>query len=212
MTAPPVDWVEAAEAADPASLADQAAVAALLGREPQGDFEVVVRRTGGAPVVIENAPVLPGGRPMPTRWWLVDTELCRRVGTLEAEGGVRRAEAEVGEAVMADAHRRYEMLRDGAMPQDHHGPRPTGGVGGTRRGGKCLHAHLAWWLAGGDDPTGAWVATRLVERGQAPDLRRGDEPVRWPEAGDGSGGGDGSADSDLSDGGDENDDIEGCDP
>lgn len=185
MTAPPVDWVEAAEAAeaaDPASLADQAAVAALLGREPQGDFEVVVRRTGGAPVVIENAPVLPGGRPMPTRWWLVDAELCRRVGTLEAEGGVRRAEAEVGEAVMADAHRRYEMLRDRAMPQDHHGPRPTGGVGGTRRGGKCLHAHLAWWLAGGDDPTGAWVATRLVERGQAPDLRRGDEPVLWPEA------------------------------
>lgn len=206
MTAPPVDWVEAAEAADPASLADQAAVAALLGREPQGDFEVVVRRTGGAPVVIENAPVLPGGRPMPTRWWLVDAELCRRVGTLEAEGGVRRAEAEVGEAVMADAHRRYEMLRDRAMPQDHHGPRPTGGVGGTRRGGKCLHAHLAWWLAGGDDPTGAWVATRLVERGQAPDLRRGDEPVLWPEARDGS------ADSDENDGGDENDDIEGCDP
>lgn len=26
---------------------------------------------------------------------------------------------------MADAHRRYEMLRDRAMPQDHHGPPHT---------------------------------------------------------------------------------------
>jgi Protein of unknown function (DUF501) len=26
---------------------------------------------------------------------------------------------------------------------------------------KCLHAHLAWWLAGGDDPVGAWVASEL---------------------------------------------------
>ncbi len=40
-------------------------------------------------------------------------------------------------------------------------PRPTGGVGGTRRGVKCLHAHLAWWLVGGDDPVGRWVADRL---------------------------------------------------
>lgn len=162
MTAPPVDWVEAAEAAeaaDPASLADQAAVAALLGREPQGDFEVVVRRTGGAPVVIENAPVLPGGRPMPTRWWLVDAELCRRVGTLEAEGGVRRAEAEVGEAVMADAHRRYEMLRDRAMPQDHHGPRPTGGW--AARGAVASACTRTW-------PGGWRVATTPLGRGWRP--------------------------------------------
>jgi exopolyphosphatase/guanosine-5'-triphosphate,3'-diphosphate pyrophosphatase len=26
---------------------------------------------------------------------------------------------------------------------------------------KCLHAHLAWWLAGGDDPVGRWVEHRL---------------------------------------------------
>ncbi|MGH9028715.1 MAG: DUF501 domain-containing protein, partial [Acidimicrobiales bacterium] len=38
----------------------------------------------------------------------------------------------------------------------------SGGVGGTRRGVKCLHAHLAWWLAGGDDPVGRWVAQRIA--------------------------------------------------
>jgi exopolyphosphatase/guanosine-5'-triphosphate,3'-diphosphate pyrophosphatase len=26
---------------------------------------------------------------------------------------------------------------------------------------KCLHAHLAWYLAGGDDPVGRWVCTQL---------------------------------------------------
>jgi uncharacterized protein len=34
-------------------------------------------------------------------------------------------------------------------------------VGGTREGVKCLHAHFAWHLAGGDDPVGRWVAERL---------------------------------------------------
>jgi hypothetical protein len=37
-------------------------------------------------------------------------------------------------------------------------------VGGTRTGIKCLHAHYAWFLAGGDDPVGAWVAQRLDEQ------------------------------------------------
>jgi hypothetical protein len=34
-------------------------------------------------------------------------------------------------------------------------------VGGTRQGVKCLHAHYAWFLAGGDDPVGRWVAGQL---------------------------------------------------
>ncbi|MSZ61286.1 MAG: DUF501 domain-containing protein, partial [Actinobacteria bacterium] len=40
-------------------------------------------------------------------------------------------------------------------------------VGGTRRGVKCLHAHFAHWLAGGDDAVGAWVADELSLRGVA---------------------------------------------
>jgi hypothetical protein len=27
---------------------------------------------------------------------------------------------------------------------------------------KCLHAHYAYHLAGGDDPVGRWVAARLL--------------------------------------------------
>ena len=141
---------------------DRAAVALLLGRPPQGDFEVVVRRADGRPVVIRNAPLLADGTPMPTRYWLVDDDLRRSVSTLEASGGVRAAEAAVDPAEVAAAHARYAAERDAALPPGHTGPRPTGGVAGTRKGVKCLHAHYAWHLAGGDDPIGRWVEERLT--------------------------------------------------
>jgi hypothetical protein len=144
--------------------ADRAAVAALLGRDPQGDFDVVVRDEAGAPVVIRNAPLLDDGRPMPTRYWLVGPREIAAVSRLESAGGVRRAEAAIPAARIADAHRRYALERDSALralAPAHCGPRPTGGVGGTRVGVKCLHAHYAWYLAGGDDPVGRWVAEEL---------------------------------------------------
>jgi hypothetical protein len=91
----------------------------------------------------------------------VDPELRVLVGRLEAAGGVREAGEQVDDAALADGHRRYAAERDALVPDDWSGPRPSGGVGGTRQGVKCLHAHLAWWLAGGDDVVGAWTAERL---------------------------------------------------
>ena len=139
-----------------------AVVEALLGRRPEGAFEVVVRDDAGNPVVIRNHPLLDDGCPMPTRFWLVDSELRSRIGTLESIGGVRDAEAACDSAELAEAHERYADERDAAIPADHVGHRPSGGVGGTRLGVKCLHAHYAWHLAGGDDPVGRWVHHRLV--------------------------------------------------
>lgn len=143
------------------SEADRAAVAELLGRAPESEFEVVVRSPSGAPVVIRNAPFLRDGRPMPTRYWLVGDRERVLVGRLESAGGVRRAEAAVDFDELAAAHARYAAERDALVPADHEGPRPSGGVGGTARGVKCLHAHYAWYLAGGDDPVGRWVAAHL---------------------------------------------------
>jgi len=138
-----------------------ASVARLLGRAPRGRFDIVVRDPAGGPVVIRNEPLLDDGTPMPTRYWLVGAEVCDRVSRLESTGGVRQAEAAVDPVALADAHRRYAAERDAAIPRQHAGPRPTGGVGGTRRGVKCLHAHYAWHLAGGDDPVGRWVEANL---------------------------------------------------
>jgi uncharacterized protein len=144
-----------------ADAADLEAVTRLLGRTPAGAFTVVVRRVDNTPVVIENEPFLDDGRPMPTRFWLVDTELREAVSRLEAAGGVHNAEREVDPGELAATHARYAAARDALVSADHAGPRPSGGVGGTRRGVKCLHTHLAHLLAGGDDPVGRWVVGQL---------------------------------------------------
>src|SRR5205085_3142548 len=72
-------------------MTDAAAVEALLGRPPQGSYDVVVRDGAGRPVVIRNAPLLDDGTPMPTRWWLVGEDERRLVSRIEADGGVKAA-------------------------------------------------------------------------------------------------------------------------
>jgi hypothetical protein len=140
-------------------------VSALLGRVPTGRFVVVVRDAAGGPLVIRNEPFLGDGTPMPTLYWLVGAQAVRVVSQLEAAGGVRRASETVDPDELAAAHVRYAAERDAAIVPKHPGPRPSGGIGGTRRGVKCLHAHYAWFLAGGDDPVGRWVADALSAEG-----------------------------------------------
>jgi len=142
---------------------DRGRVRELLGREPQGRFEVVVRDAAGDPVVLRNDPLLDDGTPMPTRYWLISRSIVAAVGRLEAAGGVRQAEREIPPADIAAAHDRYRAERDAALPVDYAGPKPSGGVAGTREGVKCLHAHYGWYLAGGDDPVGQWVEDRIAE-------------------------------------------------
>lgn len=143
---------------------------ALLGRRPQGDYEIALSRPDGSPVVLVNAPLLYSGRPMPTRYWLVDPELNKAIGRLESTGGVKAAEAAVNPEALRRTHDTYRAERDALIPPGHDGPVPTGGVGGTRQGVKCLHAHYAYFLTGGHDPVGRWVHERLAETGDAIDL------------------------------------------
>ena len=140
---------------------DHAAVTTLLGRLPDCDYDIVARDRAGNPTVIRNMPVMRDGTPMPTLYWLVGKHERIAVSRIETVGGVRAAERAIDASEIADAHARYARERDALMPADHVGPRPSGGVGGTRIGVKCLHAHYAWYLAGGDDPVGRWVARRL---------------------------------------------------
>jgi hypothetical protein len=140
---------------------DRERVAELLGREPRGAFEVVVRDATGDPVVVRNAPFLDDGTPMPTRYYLVGDELVKAVSRIESVGAVDEVEAELDDDLIADIHRRYERERDAAIDDAHVGPRPSGGVGGTRMGVKCLHAHVAHQLAAGDDAIGVWTLDRV---------------------------------------------------
>ena len=141
---------------------DREAVAELLGRPPGDGFEVVVRHADGSPLVIRNRPLLDDGTPMPTRYWLVGEPERTLVSRLEAAGGVDRGRG--GRSIRSSSSTPTRGTPPSATrpcPLDHAGPRPSGGVGGTRTGVKCLHAHYAWFLAGGDDPVGRWVERRL---------------------------------------------------
>jgi hypothetical protein len=140
-----------------ASAGDLAAVEALLGRTLAGRCAVVVRRLDGRPVVIENEPHLRDGTPMPTLFWLVDPELHDAVSRLEGSGGVHRFEEMVDAEQLQRTHDDYATRRHAATLRTDLA-QAQGGVGGTRVGVKCLHAHLANFLAGVDDPIGTLVA------------------------------------------------------
>jgi uncharacterized protein len=143
---------------------DEAIVEAQLRRPRRAEVKVARRCSMGLPVVVVVPPVLDGGEPFPTRYWLSCPLLHRRVAAIEAGGGVQEAQRwcaddPLRQAALEAAHARYARERDAAMPADAS-LRPSGGVGGTARGVKCLHAHLADHLAGNDNPVGAWVAER----------------------------------------------------
>lgn len=159
-------------AGDAPSAKDIDDVTRLIGREPQGEFRVVVRSANGEPVVLMNAPLLDDGTPMPTLYWLVGANEVYAVSQLEADGGVDRVESLLGLEAIDAIHMAYASARDALIPSSHEGHRPSGGVGGTRRGVKCLHAHFAHWLSGGDDAVGAWVAAQLDANGTTRAERR----------------------------------------
>jgi hypothetical protein len=142
-------------------------VTELLGRSPQSEFTVLVRGSNGDPLVVRNAPFLFDGTPMPTLYWLVPGPVYRAISRIEADGGIRAAQAALDPLDIAATHVAYASERDALIDPAHTGPRPTGGVGGTREGVKCLHAHYAHHLAVGNDPIGVWVEQRLIEAGEA---------------------------------------------
>jgi hypothetical protein len=97
---------------------------------------------------------------MPTLYWLVDPELHDAVSRIEGEGGVHRFEILVDANELQRTHDEYARRRRLATVRTEL-VQPEGGVGGTRVGVKCLHAHLANFLVGADDPVGEVVASTL---------------------------------------------------
>ena len=133
-----------------------------LGRDPLTRWSVLVRCGAGHPLVIRNHPVDLEGNPFPTLYWLTCPAAVKAVSRLEADGLIKRLDARAQEDptfgdALDRAHREYAAER--ARWAD--GADAWGGVGGTARGVKCLHAHYANHLAGGEDPVGLWVAEQI---------------------------------------------------
>ena len=81
---------------------------------------------------------------------------------IESEGWIRRLNDQVEadpdlRTALRRAHEEYARERG----RVHLGAEAWGGVGGSGRGLKCLHAHFAHFIAGGPDPIGAWVSRRI---------------------------------------------------
>ncbi len=144
-----------------AGAGDREVVEVQIGRSLRANSEVVARCHLGLPVVVRVPPRLDDGTPFPTLYWLTCPLATTRIGRLEGAGGVKRMErrSEVDPAfgqALAEAHDSYRDERDSLLRDDDE-PRPSGGVGGTRVGVKCLHAHFAHTAAGGENPVGQLV-------------------------------------------------------
>ncbi len=137
-------------------------VAEQLGRAPTIPFTVVGRCPGGHPLVTRNRPFDDDGAPFPTLFWLTCPDGVRAIARLESGGAI----AELNERIATDPRFAFAVERahaEYARERARDDPKAAafGGVGGTRTGLKCLHAHYANHLAGGDDEVGAWVAERV---------------------------------------------------
>ena len=141
---------------------DQAVVAAQLERPLRALSQAVARCPLGLPTAVAVPPLLDDGTPFPTRYWLTCPLAATRVGRIESIGGVKAMERWVEsdpaiEARFLATGLRYAAERDLLVP-DEAPHRPTGGVAGSRRGVKCLHAQYADHVAGKDNPVGEMVA------------------------------------------------------
>jgi exopolyphosphatase/guanosine-5'-triphosphate,3'-diphosphate pyrophosphatase len=137
---------------------DFEAVRGQLGREPTTPFSMIARCGEGHPLVIRDRPLDISGHPFPTIYWLTCPEAVKAISRVESEGWIARLGADPAIAAsVEEAHRAYAVER-GQMVA---GAEAWGGIGGTRRGIKCLHAHYAYHVAGGDDVVGRWTAGRI---------------------------------------------------
>ena len=144
---------------------DSEVLALQIGRPLRAVSTVLRRCDLGLPIVAEVPPILDTGEPFPTRYWLTCPLAHRRIARIEGEGGVRVAQAKVAadpklkEALEA-AHARYARDRDALLRIENIAlaggaqHRPSGGVGGSSGGVKCLHAHYADFAAGNANPIG----------------------------------------------------------
>ena len=145
--------------------ADEAVLAAQLGRAPRAIHGIGHRCPCGHPDVVTTEPRLPDGTPFPTTFYLTCPRAASRIGTLEGEGMMREMterlarDPELAEAYAA-AHRAYLDFREGL------GEVPE--IAGVSAGGmptrvKCLHVLAGQALAQGrgTNPLGDEVLDRL---------------------------------------------------
>ena len=153
--------------------ADEAAIAAQLGREPRGIHGVGHRCPCGNPDVVATEPRLPNGTPFPTTYYLTCPRAASLIGTLEGSGLMKQMQERLGTdpelaAAYAAAHEAYLAARGEIGRQHGHDVPEIEGIsaGGMPDRVKCLHVLAGQSLAMGRgvnplgdevlDELGAW--------------------------------------------------------
>lgn len=161
--------------------ADEAAVAAQLGRSPRAIHAVGHRCPCGRPDVVVTEPRLPDGTPFPTTFYLTCPRAASRIGTLEGSGLMREMQERLGED--ADLAASYAAAHDAFLAaRAELGDAVE--IDGISAGGmpdrvKCLHVLAAQSLAQGPgvNPLGDevlqmlgawWAEGPCVEPGESP--------------------------------------------
>ncbi len=142
-----------------------------LGRKIDNFRRVVRRCRWGLPVVIESLPEK-NGKPFPTLYWLTCPHLRKKVSKLESEGWIKKFEEiiqkdEKFKERLVKAHINVKEKRERlAKDESIREALQSVGSGGIRdlTKVKCLHLHLADFLAGVDNPIGEMVWSMIYER------------------------------------------------
>ncbi|MGH3916335.1 MAG: DUF501 domain-containing protein [Pseudonocardiaceae bacterium] len=145
--------------------ADQAAVAAQLGRPPRALRSVAHRCPCGLPSVVRTHPRLADGTPFPTLYYLTCRRLAGLVSTVEAGGAMREmTDRLASDPALAEryraAHESYLVERNALEPL---GTQVS--AGGMPERVKCLHVHVAQALACGPglNPFGDEVLAQIAD-------------------------------------------------
>jgi len=146
---------------------DAILVAGQLDRKPRGSWSVRTRCIYQRPAVIATAPQLEDGTYFPTLFYLTCPWLVLYINGLESTTAV----SEWAEKLATEPDLRSRMIatdaRYRAMRASFAGgtdPTPDVGIAGQRSplSTKCIHAHVATYLAGLDDPVGESVVSSMT--------------------------------------------------
>jgi len=141
------------------SPADRRVVERQIGRPPTGAVAVAHRCPYGYPQVILTHPLHRQGAEFvvfPTLFWLSCPYLTAEVARVESGGGAHESYRRERAALLSPEERGF-LGKVGALD------RLQTGIAGlsNRQRVKCLHAHLAHFLARGGNPIGESVAAEL---------------------------------------------------
>jgi len=138
------------------SPADEAAIAAQLGRAPRSIHDIGHRCPCGNPDVVTTEPRLDDGTPFPTTFYLTCPRAASKIGTLEASGLMKEMQDRLGAdpelaAAYQAAHERYLEARDAIALENGQSVAEIAGIsaGGMPDRVKCLHVLAGQSLAQG---------------------------------------------------------------